>query len=256
MTTVVPVITFSAENGIYVVNETFPVTFTCTATGIPPPTNQWLRDDFLLDPSINDTRSSRYQLADAIVNRTEGAMSIVMRMLTINSAMDSDNGTYMCRANNSAVNGEDQDIFELYVQGIITFRFLTHIVIIIFYCLVPPTIIRGNNRSQFIANEGDSETFTFVISRADPLVMIDDIRWFYSRNFSVSPFNRSNDITNLPNRIQQSAYTFSTDLLRLTISNIVQARVVGEETDAGRYFLVATNPAGVSYSYYDLVVGG
>ena len=95
-----------------------------------------------------------------------------------------------------------------------------------------------------------------MISRADPLVMTGDIRWFYSRNFSVSPFSQSDDITNLPNRTQQSTYMFSMDLFSLTISNIVQARVVGEETDAGRYFLVATNPAGVNYSYYDLVVNG
>ena len=117
MITVVPVITISAESGVYIVNETFPVTFMCTATGIPPPTIQWLRGDFLLDPSINDTLSSRFQLTDPVVNRTEGVVSVVMRMLTINNALDSDNGTYTCRANNSAVNGEDQDSFELYVQG-------------------------------------------------------------------------------------------------------------------------------------------
>ena len=134
MITVVPVITIPAESGVYVVNETFPVTFMCTATGFPPPTIQWLRGDFLLDPSTNDILSSRFQLADAIVNRTVGVVSVVMRTLIINSALDSDNGTYTCQANNSAVSGEDQDSFELYVQGIIASRFLTHIVIIILYC--------------------------------------------------------------------------------------------------------------------------
>ena len=87
-------------------------------------------------------------------------------------------------------------------------------------------------------------------------MMIGDIRWFYSHNFSLSPFSQSDDITNLTSRIQQSTYTFGTDLLSLTISNIVQAREVGEYTDAGRYFVVATNPAGVHYSYFDLVVVG
>ena len=137
---------------------------------------------------------------------------------------------------------------------------LTHIIILVLYCLclVPPNVIHSDNRSQIIANEGESETFTFMISRADPPVMIGDIKWFYSRNFSLSPFSQSNDITNLTSRIQLSVatYTFSKDLLSLTISNIVQARVVGEETDAGRYFLVATNPAGVNYSYFDLLVNG
>ena len=133
--TVVPVITFSAENGVYIVNETFPVTFTCTATGIPPPSIQWLRGDFLLDPNINDTLNSRFQLSNSTVNMTEGLESVVMRMLTINSAMDSDNGTYICRANNSAIDGEDEENFELYVQGI-CFYFLTQNVILILYLFI------------------------------------------------------------------------------------------------------------------------
>ena len=119
MITVVPVITFSAENGVYIVNETFPVTFTCTATGIPPPSIEWLMGDFLLDPNTNDSLSGRFQLGDPIVNITEGAVSVVMHMLTINSAIDSDNGTYACKANNSAVGGEDHENFELYVQGMV-----------------------------------------------------------------------------------------------------------------------------------------
>ena len=122
MITVVPVITFSAENGVYIVNETSTVTFTCIATGIPPPSIQWLRRDFLFDFNTNDSLSSRIQLADPI-NRTDGTVLVVMRTLTINSAIDSDNGTYTCQANNSAINGKDQDNFELYVQGIILLCF-------------------------------------------------------------------------------------------------------------------------------------
>ena len=138
VTTVIPVITFSAENGIYVVNETFPVIFTCTATGILPPTIQWLREEFLLDPSINDTLNSRFQLAAPVVNRTKGAVSVVMRMLLINSAMDSDNGTYTCRANNSAIGGDDQENFELYVQGML-YKLFSRTVILIHYCLFSST---------------------------------------------------------------------------------------------------------------------
>ena len=123
--------------------------------------------------------------------------------------------------------------------------------------LVPPTVTRGGDQTRITANEADSVTLTFMISRADPPVAIEDIMWLYSRNFSETPFSQSQEIiTGLSNRISGSTFTFSNDLLNLTISNIVQARMVGEDTDAGRYFLVATNPAGMIYSYYDLVVNG
>ena len=42
---------------------------------------------------------------------------MVTRMLTINNAMETDNGTYTCVANNDAMGGEDQEQFELYVQS-------------------------------------------------------------------------------------------------------------------------------------------
>ena len=121
MIAVVPMITFSAGNGVYIVNETFPVTFTCTATGIPPPEIQWIRRDLLLDPSTNDTVDRRFQLDNHTIATTEGAVSVATRMLTINSAMDSDNGTYTCQATNDAIGGQDQEDFELYVQSKLLF---------------------------------------------------------------------------------------------------------------------------------------
>ena len=42
--------------------------------------------------------------------------------------------------------------------------------------------------------------------------------------------------------------------INLTISIAVRQRsTVSGETDQGRYFLVATNPAGVSFAYIDLL---
>ena len=108
-------ITFAANNGVYIVNETFPVTFFCTATGIPPPTIGWSRN---VDPIVDDTVSGgRFQLTNRTVNMTRGVVSVVTRMLTISNTMDTDNGTYTCEANNDAVGGKDQEDFELYVQG-------------------------------------------------------------------------------------------------------------------------------------------
>ena len=64
------------------------------------------------------------------------------------------------------------------------------------------------------------------------------------------------DITSLTSRTSVSTLLFSADLLTLSIDNIVQARMAGEETDQGRYFLVAKHPAGDQFSYIDVVVNG
>ena len=101
-------------------------------------------------------------------------------------------------------------------------------------------------------------TLTFNIVRAIPSVMVGDIQWIYSPDFSKRPFDRDGDIdiTNFTNRTIKSTYMFTSNLLSLTIGNIAQARTVSEQTDSGRYFLVATNPAGPGSSYIDLLVAG
>ena len=113
---------------------------------------------------------------------------------------------------------------------------------------------------QVIGNETGSVTLSFRIDNAAPPVLLQDLRWFYVANFGNEPY-AGEEITNLTNRTTESALTFSnfTDMhyITLTVSNIVQQRVgIGGETDEGRYFLVATNPAGVNFSYTDLLVYG
>jgi len=113
---------------------------------------------------------------------------------------------------------------------------------------------------QVIRNESDSATLFFRIDEAAPPVLLQDLRWFYVAGFGDNPF-AGQDITNLTNRTAVSMLTFSdfVDMryIDLTVSNITQRRGgIGGETDEGRYFLVATNPAGVRFSYIDLLVFG
>jgi hypothetical protein len=110
--------------------------------------------------------------------------------------------------------------------------------------------------TEVIANRGEVATLSFTIKDAIPPVMLEDIRWIYSPSFSLIPFHDTNlDITNLSTHNTGSAFIFSNDQLSLTISNIVQDLQAGDNiTDAGRYFLVATNPAGVAFSYIDLII--
>ena len=90
--------------------------------------------------------------------------------------------------------------------------------------------------------------------------MVTNIRWFYSADFAPSLFTNGyyfEEITSISSRQKlPSILLFSEDRLSLTIWNIVQARVEGEETDQGRYFLLATNEAGVGSSYIDMIIPG
>ena len=114
VSTVVPFITFSAPMGVYVVNETNSVTFSCSADGIPPPDIDWLRGE---EPVTNTSLSSRLTFSNASVLVNPGNVSNVIRALTIRNAMDGDRGTYTCRATNDGEGGVDSEEFQLFVQS-------------------------------------------------------------------------------------------------------------------------------------------
>ena len=78
--------------GGYVVNVTDPVTFECTATGIPPPTILWFRDGVLLSSGVMLNEPSQ-----TLVSATMGTGMIyqVERTLTFNTTAN-DTGTYTC----------------------------------------------------------------------------------------------------------------------------------------------------------------
>ena len=106
---------------------------------------------------------------------------------------------------------------------------------------------------EVIGNENESSTLQFRIDNAEPVVKLSGLRWFYSAELSQSA--TMEDITNSTNRGSQLITSFSSDgrFFNLTIVNIQQE---GEETDQGRYFLQATNPARTSLAYVDLDVYG
>ena len=124
---------------------------------------------------------------------------------------------------------------------------------------VPPEVTSLDANQRITATESESATLSFSIEKASPVVMVSNIRWYYSANFALSLLasgSEFQEITSLTNRTSKSNLTFSSDRLSLTIDNIVQARMAGEETDAGRYFVQATNEAGSDNSYIDIVVNG
>jgi len=125
---------------------------------------------------------------------------------------------------------------------------------------VPPIVVPLAPGRQVIGNELDSATLSFRIDEAAPPVLLQDLKWFYVADFGNNPF-AGQEITNLTNRTAVSTLTFSNfdgmHYINLTVSNITQQRrEIAGETDEGRYFLVATNQAGVRFSYIDLLVFG
>ena len=121
---------------------------------------------------------------------------------------------------------------------------------------VPPVVVAIVE--EVIGNENESSTLQFMIDNAEPVVELSGLRWFYSAEISQSA--TMEDITNSTNRTtgSQLITSFSSDgrFFNLTVVNIQQQRQEGEETDQGRYFLQATNPAGTSAAYVDLEVYG
>ena len=122
---------------------------------------------------------------------------------------------------------------------------------------VPPVVVPLAPNQLVATNVSESATLSFRIDNAAPPVLTSDLRWYYTvRARSGEPdFTSSDflDITELASRTAQSTLTYSEDLLTLHIRNTVQ---VSEETDTGRYFLWAVNPAGQSSSHIDVVILG
>ena len=101
----------------YTVNEGDPVTFTCSATGIPPPEITWIRNGAPFDQS--NTRVTLSGPTMPVLFSTGGGnIYFVSRNLTLNNTMDADSDTYTCVASNgNAVNPTDVQTFELFVRG-------------------------------------------------------------------------------------------------------------------------------------------
>ena len=127
-----------------------------------------------------------------------------------------------------------------------------------FDSLVPPIVISLTSNQLVVSNLSESIILNFRIDNAIPSVVTADIHWYYTDNYKASdnPDFASCDIMDITNTtmgVSSSVLYYSQDLLTLTI-NPVQNLVVGGITDAGRYYLSATNEAGEDNSFIDLVV--
>ena len=105
-------------NLTYVVNETDPVIFMCSATGIPPPEITWMRNGVLLDENVDPRIGLSNPSDPEVFPTTGGNIYSVSRNLTISNTRDNDSDTYTCVASNGNARTPSvtQD-FELIIQG-------------------------------------------------------------------------------------------------------------------------------------------
>ena len=136
-------------------------------------------------------------------------------------------------------------------------QWLCFVVTLIHVPTVPPVVVAVNR--SFVAVERQTVTISFLVEQAIPPVQPWNLQWLYS-SFLNSTSPNGDNITNVTNRTLTSSFSFSAFVnstsISLTITNVQLAGPTGGPTDDGRYFLVATNPAGSSSDYVDLVVEG
>ena len=130
----------------------------------------------------------------------------------------------------------------MYILSFLSFLF--------FSPLVRPVVVSLAVHVPLVAVESMSQLISFRIDDAAPPVSLGDIYWRFSPTFSNDPYSSDTvDITGLVTRLGNSVYTFSNDKRSLTVSQLNQ-------TDEGRYFLIAVNPAGEHYSHIDVIIHG
>ena len=116
---------------------------------------------------------------------------------------------------------------------------------------VPPTVVALDGDRETVGIEEMMAAIHFRIDDAAPPVNTTSIRWFFSSDLTTEVPDGPGviDITMESILANGSMLSYSTDRRSLTISNISQS-------DEGRYFFMATNPAGSRSMHTDLIVHG
>ena len=94
-------------------NETDPVIFTCSATGIPPPEITWMKNGM---PFSNTRVTITDPTMPELYSTDGGNIFLVSRNLSLDNAMNTDSGTYTCVASNGNIVQQTQN-FDLFVNG-------------------------------------------------------------------------------------------------------------------------------------------
>ena len=107
-TTVIPNVTSS--QAVYITNEGDPVTFRCSATGVPSTSFEWFNQSTLI--TGNNSRITISTISSSLLASTQ--LYQVIQELTIIGTNDYDSDGYYCAATNLA--GSDNASIDLIVQ--------------------------------------------------------------------------------------------------------------------------------------------
>ncbi|KAL5487212.1 hypothetical protein EMCRGX_G019787 [Ephydatia muelleri] len=221
-----PTITTPPANQVVIQSNS--ISLTCGASGVPTPNITWWR-------TWSNGSSTQVSDGQNISIITSSLARNTTSTLTIQSAQPSHAGNYTCTATN--VVGSVSATANVFVQ-------------------VAPSVAPVS--TPLVAVEGGNVTISFVVKDAIPPVQPRNLMWFYSSSFLPTPDGGVN-ITNTTGRTQISSFSFSAfanSTVSLTITNIVVRGPGGGLSDEGRYFLVASNPAGFSFGFVDVRVQG
>ena len=119
-------------------------------------------------------------------------------------------------------------------------------------------VVALNQNQTVIIPSTETAVLRFRIDNANPAVLISDLHWYYSTTMMLTSNFTSCDYREITNKMDlrsEFQFTFSEDLLTLSVSKSMQYVRV-EEPDIGRYYLSATNFLGRDFNYVDLIFFG
>ncbi len=97
-----------------------PVTFNCSAFGIPLPEISWIKfqngENITLTEDSSITINDPIQVDDYMLSDGRSFVSMVNRLLVLSETVDGDNDRYICVASNAA--GNVSRDFQLVVKGV------------------------------------------------------------------------------------------------------------------------------------------
>ena len=112
-----PNITLSVAGFTYTVNASDPVTFQCTASGIPPPLITFYNSSGLLTSTVDPRVTISDGPITGYITIGDQTVSTASTSLTINGTRDGDSGNYTCVASNQgAAMLLSNQTFQLVVQ--------------------------------------------------------------------------------------------------------------------------------------------
>jgi hypothetical protein len=170
-----------------------------------------------------------------------GVLHNVTSTLTITYSSKSNEGQYTCTGSNDIIN----------LIG--TTSTSTAMVTV----QVPPMVVATPLTTSTKIKGSNNVVINFNILRSSPEVQLSDIRWSFisiqtganevTLNTSCAGVNSTCYVNTTCGDTVYQRYNFSSDLRNLTINNLTV-------NDYGTYKLTATNPAGVHYAEFELIV--